>query len=151
VEACGACHKGVKSEEDLESIRISTVDYDGDGNAKEGIAGEIATLHEAVYAAIQGYATKAVKTGIVYEAHTYPYFFTDTNGNGVADPDEAKFDNGYKSWTPRLLRAAYNYQYVAKEPGAFAHNNKYIIQVLYDTLKDLSEVVTVDMKGMVRP
>ena len=57
----------------------------------------------------------------------------------------------YNSWTPRLLRAAYNYQYSTKDPGTFAHNGKYIIQVLYDSLEDLSKATTVDMKGLVRP
>ena len=52
----------------------------------------------------------------------YPYFFNDNNGNGEADKDEAKFPNRYKSWTPRLMKAAYNYQFVTKDPGAFAHN-----------------------------
>jgi hypothetical protein len=32
---------------------------------------------------------------------------------------------------------AKNYQWVAKDPGAFAHNGKYILQVLYDSLQDL--------------
>jgi hypothetical protein len=35
------------------------------------------------------------------------------------------------------LKAAYNYQYATKDPGAFAHNGKYIIQLLYDSLADL--------------
>ncbi|MFQ6014472.1 MAG: cytochrome c3 family protein [Anaerolineae bacterium] len=147
-EACGTCHAGVEEPED---IRMSTEDFDGDGDTSEGIAGEIATLHEAVYAAMQEYATNVVGTGIVYDAHRYPYFFTDTNGNGVADPDEANYGNRYSTWTPRLLKAAYNYQYAAKDPGAFAHNAKYVIAVLYDSLADLGTKVTVDMTGMVRP
>ena len=57
----------------------------------------------------------------------------------------------YKSWSPRLLEAAYNYQYVMKDPGAYAHNGRYILQVLYDTLADLKMRVPVDMSGMVRP
>ncbi|HIP96211.1 MAG TPA: response regulator [Anaerolineae bacterium] len=151
VEACGTCHTGVKSEEDLKTIRMSPTDYDGDGDTTEGIAGEIATFQEALYTAIQEYATNVVGTGIVYNAHRYPYFFTDTNGNGVADPDEANYGNKYKTWTPRLLKAAYNYQYAAKDPGAFAHNGEYIIQVLYDSLDDLGTVVTVNTTGMTRP
>ncbi len=35
------------------------------------------------------------------------------------------------------MRAAYNYQWVQKDPGAFAHNGKYILQIMYDSLKDL--------------
>ena len=50
-------------------------------------------------------------------------------------------------WTPRLLRAAYNYQYATKDPGVYAHNGKYITQALYDTLEDMG----VDVSGMVRP
>jgi hypothetical protein len=151
VEACGGCHAGVESEEDLLSIRMSGTDYDGDGDTTEGLAGEVATMRETVYTAMQDYAASVVGTPIVYESHSYPYFFIDTNGNGEPDEDELSRDNGYNTWTPRLLRAAYNYQYSAKDPGAFTHNGKYILQVLYDGLQELGEQVTVDMTGMVRP
>jgi hypothetical protein len=50
-----------------------------------------------------------------------------------------------------LLRVAYNHQWVNKDPGAFAHNGKYIVQILYDSLSDLGQKVTVDMTGMIRP
>jgi hypothetical protein len=135
MDACGTCHAGI---EESEEIRITETDFDGDGDAEEGLAEEIETLHEALYAAMQTYATDVAGTGIVYDSHRYPYFFTDAGER-------------YATWTPRLLRAAYNYQYVAKDPGAFAHNGKYIIQALYDSLTDLGSAVTVDMAGMVRP
>ena len=137
VEKCGACHTTVKTVDDLKTIRMSTVDYNGNGDVKEGIAAEVATLQEKLYAAIQAFAKDKVKTPIVYSQADYPYFFTDTNGNGKADPDELKPDNGYKTWTPRLLEAAYNYQYSVKDPGVFAHNSKYILQILYDSIKDI--------------
>ncbi|MGC8875056.1 MAG: polyheme membrane-associated cytochrome C, partial [Chloroflexia bacterium] len=151
VQACGSCHTNVKSEEDLKAIRMSPTDYDGDGDITEGLAGEVATLHEKLYAAIQAYAKNVAGSPIAYSPAAYPYFFIDTNGNGQVDPDEANAGNRYASWTPRLLRAAYNYQYVAKDPGAFAHNGKYILQVLYDTLQDLAKKVPVDLGGAVRP
>jgi hypothetical protein len=135
VEDCSTCHADMEEPQD---IRMGTTDFDGDGDTTEGMAGEIATLYEALYAAMQDYATNVVGTGIVYDAHAYPYFF-----------DEA--EEGYSMWTPRLLRAAYNYQYATKDPGAFAHNGQYIIQVLYDSLEDLGEQVSVDMSGMTRP
>lgn len=125
----------------------SAVDYDGDGNLSEGIADEIAGLRDLLYQAIQAYANEVSKSPIVYSPDAYPYFFADANGNGALDEGE----KAYSTWTPRLLRAAYNYQYATKDPGAFAHNGKYIIQVLYDTLADLGQKVTVDMTGMVRP
>jgi hypothetical protein len=135
VEECSVCHAGVESEEDLQNIRISGDDFDGDGDTTEGIAGEVATMADALYAAMQDYAanTDGV-SAIVYDGHSYPYFFDDAGER-------------YATWTPRLLRAAYNYQYVQKDPGAFAHNGKYVIQFLYDNLEDLGA----DVSGMTRP
>jgi hypothetical protein len=143
--ACEGCHSG--AEEDLESIRMSEIDFDGDGDAAEGLAGEIETMYEVLYAAIQAYASDVVGTPIVYDAHAYPYFFVDANANGETDPDEANRDNRYVTWTPRLLQAAYNYQYVTKDPGSFAHNGPYTLQILYDSLQDMGY----DTSGMVRP
>jgi hypothetical protein len=150
-DQCFTCH--ADAEGDLEAIRgpVSTADYDGDGDAEEGIYGEIETLGEKLYTAIQDYAANVVGTPIVYESHNYPYFFIDTNGNGEPDPDEIDRANAYAAWTPRLLKAAYNYQYVQKDPGAFAHNGRYVIQFLYDSLLDLGNSVEVDTAGMVRP
>ncbi len=146
VEGCAECHEGA-TEENIKDIRQSEVDYDGNGDVAEGIDAEIATLHEALYAALQDYASSTASSGIAYESHSYPYFFNDTNGNGVADPDEVDRANGFAAWTPRLLQAAYNYQYVAKDPGAFAHNPGYVIQVMYDSINDLGG----DVSGLTRP
>jgi hypothetical protein len=103
---------------------------------------EVATMEELLYAAMQTYAADTVGSPIVYNGNSYPYYFIDTNGNGTADQDEMSVPNAYASWTPRLLRAAYNYQWVNKDPGAFAHNGKYILQVLYDSIQDLGGDVT---------
>lgn len=148
VDACSACHSGVSTTEDLKTIRFSQGDFDGDGDATEGLAGEIETMHELLYQAIQDYTARNDGiASIVYDPYAYPYWFVDINEDGVADPEEVNFGNRFTTWTPRMLRAAYNYQWVAKDPGAFAHNGLYIIQVLYDTLRDLG----VDVSGMVRP
>jgi hypothetical protein len=151
VQGCSGCHDGVESEEDLQSIRMTATDFDGDGNTEEGIAGEISTLHDALYATLQAYAEEVAGAPIVYDAGSHPYFFVDTNGNGEPDDDEVSRDNAYASWTPRLLKAAYNYQYVAKDPGAFAHNPMYIIQVLEDSMGDLGDWATIDLASLTRP
>jgi hypothetical protein len=151
VEVCGGCHQGVKTVEDLENIRMVKVDYTGGGNPGEGLAKSIDTLRGKLYAAIQDYAKTIAGKPTVYSADNYPYFFTDLNGNGQPDPDEIVAENGYTTWTPRLLRAAYNLQYVTKDPGAFAHNGRYIVQILQDSLESLGKKVKVDMTGMVRP
>jgi hypothetical protein len=132
-DECATCHAGIESVDD---IRMMAEDYDGDG-VDEGIAGEIETLHEELLVLIQGYAANTAGTPIAYSSASYPYWFTDTNANGTVDPEEANSDNGFTAWTPNLLRAAYNYQYVAKDPGAFAHNGKYVAQVLYDSLESM--------------
>lgn len=143
--ACAGCHQV----DDPEKIRFSTSadDYDGDGDVTEGIAGEIETMTEKLYEALQAYSVDELGTGIIYSGSAYPYFFKDTNGNGEGDPDELTGANGYAGWSPRLLQGAYNLQYAMKDPGAFAHNPKYVMQVLFDTIEALGGDVT----GMVRP
>ena len=146
VETCAVCHPGIEKQEDLKTIRMagSAHDYDGDGDTIEGIASEIEGLQAALYAAMQAYATKA-GAPIVYDAHTNPYFFKDTNGDGQVDPNEAKSANKYAPWTPRLLKAAFNYQVSQKDPGAFAHNGKYIIQLLFDSIEDLDATLVANL------
>jgi hypothetical protein len=146
-EKCGDCHTGVETLEDTRTIREYSDDWDGDGDTDEGIAGELDTMSEVLYAAIQDYAGTTSGTPIVYESHTYPYFFVDTDGDGEASMEEANFGNRYNAWTPRLLKAAYNYQYSQKDPGAFAHNGQYVLQTLYDSVEDMGG----DVSGMTRP
>jgi hypothetical protein len=134
VDACSACHTNVKTEADLMAIRMSSTDYDGDGDTQEGMGEEVTAFQEKLYAAIQAYASSTAGTAIGFNAGRYPYWFTDAG-------------QGYASWTPRLLRAAYNYTWSVKDPGSFAHNGKYIIQVMYDSAEDLGA----DMTGLTRP
>jgi len=134
-EDCGNCHEGVESEDDLRNIRVSDVDFDGDGDVTEGIAGEVETMSEALLAAMAAYAeANEGVDAIVYDGGSYPYFFNDAGDR-------------YATWTPSLLRAAYNYQYAQKDPGVFAHNGQYILQVLYDSIAAAGG----DVSGMTRP
>jgi len=47
--------------------------------------------------------------------------------------------------------AAYNYQVVAKDDGAWVHNPAYAIQLLHDSIVSLAEQVDVDVAGLTRP
>ena len=129
VEACAGCHQT----EDVETIRMNAPDYDGDGDTDEGVKGELDTLAEALYAQIQVYA-EGTGNPIEYNAGAYPYFFG-------ADGE------GYAAWTPKLLKAAYNYQYYQKDPGAFVHNPKFVAQFLIDSIEDLGG----DVSAYTRP
>jgi hypothetical protein len=137
LQACQTCHTGVKDPKDIRFYG-SFEDYDGDGNVTEGIYYEIETLKEIMYNSLRAYARDVVAKPIAYDGDTYPYFFNDKNDNGVVDSDETDSANGYKSFTPRLIRAAYNLQVSMKDPNSFAHNGKYMIELLYDSIESLN-------------
>ncbi len=142
-DTCSTCHQT----DEVRAIRMSETDYDGDGDVEEGLAEEVATMEEALYAGMLAYSADVVEAPVVYDSGAYPYFFNDLNSNGEADADEGVYANAYASWTPRLLKAAYNYQYAHKDPGGFAHNGDYVLQALYDSLQSLGG----DVSAMTRP
>ncbi|MCU9847546.1 polyheme membrane-associated cytochrome C [Defluviimonas sp. WL0024] len=146
-EGCVACHKTAE----IADIRTHTGDYDADGDAAEGAAHEIAGLHDALGRAIGAYAAEVAGAPVVYAPDSYPYFFADLNANGQPDGDEVGYPNRYQSWTPRLLKAAYNYQFVAKDPGIHAHNPAYAAQILIDSLESLGAKVETAIKPATRP
>jgi len=141
VESCIECHDSVVAgdKESMRLVRTSKADYDGDGDTGEGIHAEIQVLHDTLLEAIMSYGKQTIGTAVGYEDHSYPYFFADSDGSGAIEEGEAKYPNRYQSWTPRLLRAAYNYQFVAKDPGAYTHNPFYAMQLLHDSIADLAE------------
>ena len=138
VAQCATCHENVATVDDLKSIRMvsSARDYDGDGNVEEGMYYEIAGLQEVLYAEMQKYAADKTGAGIVYDPLAFPYWFADADGDGAADQNQDGSVR-FSTWTARLLKAAYNYQVSQKDPGAFAHGNKYIVQLLFDSVADL--------------
>jgi hypothetical protein len=154
IDKCQACHTNVKTEDDLKDIRMnsSRPDYDGDGDTDKGIYYELEGQRANLLKVMQSYATQVSGKGIVYSPDTYPYFFIDANANGTLDEGEAISDNAFNLWTPRLVKAAYNYQTSVKDPGAFAHGGKYIFELLYDSMADLNSQLTtpIDMSAMYR-
>jgi hypothetical protein len=40
------------------------------------------------------------------------------------------------------LKAAFNYQYVQKDPGTFVHNPKYVMQFVIDSIADMGGSVS---------
>jgi hypothetical protein len=137
---CGStCHAGVSN---IESIRIThSADYDGDGNSTEPLNDEVSTLSAALLAQIK-VAASAGGEDICYSEFQYPYFLVDTNGNGECDGLEINRNNAYSDWTAALMKAAHNYQISRKEPGAWAHNFDYIVQLLIDSIEDLGGNIT---------
>jgi hypothetical protein len=146
VSTCSDCHDATTIA-DVRDIREWPGDWDGDGETTEGTYYEIATMQAMLYDAMQSYTADTLGTPIVYDSNAYPYFFVDTNANGEPDADEANYGNQYGSWTPRLMRAAYNYQYSKKDTGSYVHNSQYIVQLLHDSIADLGA----DVSAMDRP
>jgi predicted CXXCH cytochrome family protein len=153
-DACAGCHTGVTDVAGAQKIRMmSSVgrDYDGDGDTTEGIYGELVGLRDKVLTGVRTYGAEH-HTPICYTSETYPYWFGDTDGDGTCGTSEALATNAFKSWTARLLRATYNFQLATKDPGAFAHNAKYIMELLTDSITDVNTalIVKVDMTQAVR-
>ncbi len=136
----------------LRIIEISTVDgidYDADGTV-EGMYHEIEGLRNILIQSMQQYTEDKIGLGIGW-ADKFPYLFIDSNQDGALSEEEAVSQNAFKAFTPRLMRAAFNYQFSAKEPAGYVHNGKYIIQLLYDSIADLSSATGKPVAGLTRP
>jgi hypothetical protein len=122
----------VKSVDDLADIRTSLNDYDGDGDTTEGLHDEIESIQQKLLAGMKIYA---LATEGVDPIEYVDGNFQDSNGET------------YSTWTPKLLKAAYNYQYSVMNQGGYAHNGNYLIQLLIDSMDDLG----FGTMGMTRP
>ncbi|MCA9603913.1 MAG: hypothetical protein KC417_17900, partial [Myxococcales bacterium] len=152
-DACATCHQGttdLTTAFNIRQIASRNQDYDGDGDRSEGIYYEIQGLADKLFLAIRRYGSE--NNAAVCYGTAYPYWFNDTDGDGLCNSDETKFANSYARWTPRLVKAAYNYQMAKVDPGNFAHNAKYTIQLLHDSIVDINGglVVPLDTSKLVR-
>ena len=144
IDRCVECHTGVATVADLRNVRMmasQAQDYDGDGNTTEGIYFEVEGQRTSLLGAIRAYTTQEGLGPICYLKTSFAFWFKDTNDDGLCTTDEAAFGNRYTTWTPRLVRAAYNYQVSLNDPGAYAHNAKYLIQLLHDAIADLAGAI----------
>lgn len=150
---CVGCHMGTDANHTWEpNLATCTACHGGTSFPTLGIGvsdsyDEIQTLLPELLAQIQSYATNTIGVDIGYDAHAYPYFFVDTNGNGVIDPDEANYGNKYNDFDANLLPAAYNYQVGQKDPCGYIHNADYIRQILFDSIEDIGGTPSTDRPG----
>jgi len=148
-DLCAACHSNVISYADYREVFVDSIDYDGNGKV-ESLYHEIEGMRAVLYRAMQSYTASQFGQPILW-ADQYPYWFIDSNANGEADEGELEFANQYKGFSPRLMRTAFNFQFSAKDPAGYVHNGQYMLQLLYDSIADLAQVVDVDMSALVRP
>lgn len=142
-EPCLTCHQANSPEE----IRISRQSYDGSGNTSVGIKSDIAANAARLLDMIKTYSDRVAGTPMVYDGNRYPYFFTDANADGLVDEKDGSAV-AYSAWTPRSLRTAYNWKLVTADPGSYAHNPHYALELLYDSIEDLSGPLGEDVKAM---
>ncbi|PNU19725.1 hypothetical protein C2E25_11055 [Geothermobacter hydrogeniphilus] len=130
---------------------LNTTDYNGNGNITESLKDEIRALEADLLTDIMTYAANpaGLNVPVVYDDATYPYWFNDTNGNGVVDPGENAFSNAYTAFDTTMIRAAYNYTFSIKEPHGYIHHPDYIAQLLIDSMEDLGTDIVA--RGYVRP
>ena len=149
-QICAPCHANVVDRGDLRAIRTSAADYDGDGDTGEGIDAEIHALREALLDHIQRYAAEVLDAPVAYAAR-FPYWVGDLDGDGAATGDEVSGGNRFASWSPRLLRAAYNYHFSLQDPGNYTHNAHYTLQLLHDSIADLATALGEPAPDLTRP
>ncbi len=129
---------------------MSKIDYDGDGTV-EPVFDEIEGMKAILNEALNQYSQAVNGIGFGINTSAYPYAFIDTNMDGIIDESEGIFPNQYNTFTPRMLRAGFNYMFAAKEPAAYVHNADYVLQLLFDSIEDLSGISGVSTAGLTRP
>jgi len=140
-ETCLTCHQA----DSPEDIRITRQSYDGSGNTSVGIRSDIDANAARLMNMIMAYTNDVVGAPVIYDGTRYPYFFADANGDGAIDLVDGN-PVPYDSWTPRSLRTAFNWKLVTADPGSFAHNPQYSLELLYDSIQDLSEPLGIEME-----
>src|SRR5690606_27186471 len=115
-ETCTACHESGNPR----AIRLSRKSFDGSGNLQQGIFVDIAANREQLFALMADYAREVAGAAMVYDASRHPYFFADHNEDGLPDQSDGA-PIPYANWTPRLLKAAYNWKFVGADAGIHVH------------------------------
>jgi hypothetical protein len=142
-EPCQTCHLA----DSPQNVRIARQSYDGSGNVDVGIRSDIQNNAATLLSMIEDYAAEVVGVPMIYDGSSYPYFFTDANGDGAIDMAEER-NVAYASWTPRSLRTVFNWKLVTADPGNYAHNPEYTLELLYDSIEDLAGPLGIDMDDL---
>jgi len=142
-ENCLTCHASGNAAD----IRIARISFDGSGDLTKGIRQDIAANAARLKGMLEAYAAKVGGVPLHYDGNRHPYFFADANGDGVADEADG-MPVPYNGWTPRLLKAAYNWKFVGADKGIHVHNPHYALELLHDSMEDLAGPLGVDFEAL---
>jgi hypothetical protein len=120
----GSCHPNMNSLDDPVDFEHG-VNWDGNGgtvSAKDEVAYLLTVLLHDAIEAYDSPDDADTMANIDYSSR-YPYF-------GTTDPTQ--------QWDGVVAKAAFNWQFIFKDPGAYAHNPKYAVQLLRDSYNDLA-------------
>jgi hypothetical protein len=152
-QTCVGCHMRGANKDHTFEPEVSDCTTCHTGTSFETLSGSpganytaLVTTREELLEEIQDYATDVLGEQIAY-GDGYPYFFFDLNGNALADAEESSYGNRYDAFDEALLKAAYNYQVVAKDPAGFIHNGTYLRQLIQDSVEDLGGAVSIPAPG----
>ena len=142
---CASCHTEV-SGTNLEEIRKddagTAVDYDGDTDLLEPIKDEIESFKDALVAEMAIYGSAFYRDAGTH-AGTHDVVYNESQDRWYVDEDDSgdytSGDTRWRKWDEHFSRALYNLAFLHDEPGYYAHNPKYVLQLLYDTIDNLDE------------
>jgi hypothetical protein len=122
---CAAsCHPSMNALDDPVDFAHGA-DWDGNGgtvSAKDEVAYLLTVLLHNAIEAYDSPDDADIMPNIEYSS-SYPYF-------GPTDATQ--------QWDGVVAKAAFNWQFIYKDPGAYAHNSKYAVQLLRDSYNDLA-------------
>ena len=107
---------------------------------------------EAYHAALENLNIALQSKGIYFQARN-PYFFV---GPGATDPSYTTWaaPYGFDAWK-NVMGAAFNYNLLEHDPGSYAHNRSYALQLIADSIDFIADgvvdnagVVTIDVAGV---
>ncbi|HRN62949.1 MAG TPA: hypothetical protein PLF73_10860, partial [Luteimonas sp.] len=159
VQTCASCHDPHRLTVDAQTclrchatgsaadIRTSRMSYDGSGDTRKGIRQDISANASRLLDMIEDYAARVAGVPLHYDSGRHPYFFADADGDGIADQADGKPVH-YSAWTPRLLKATYNWKFVGSDTGIHVHNPRYALELLHDSMEDLSAPLGVDFAAL---
>jgi OmcA/MtrC family decaheme c-type cytochrome len=95
---------------------------------------QLTAAKNEVNAALEVLKTALAAKGI-YFANANPYFFTAPYVTGGTNTSFTNWAGvyGYASWK-NVMGAAFNYNLIAHEPGAYAHNRQYAMKLITDSI-----------------
>jgi hypothetical protein len=135
-----SCHPSMGALDDPGEFAHGS-DWDGNGGTVSAKAEVAYLLTVLLHDAIEVYDSNNDATPDVYHFEDYPYFqlfHLDEEGEPIDANNDTIPDYSTQTWKPASAKAAFNWQFIYKDPGAYAHNPKYAVQLLRDSYNDLA-------------